>query len=327
MTLGYGEDGFDEDSHPPPAGSVSAGRADASPRAIPDGGQVVESDSAEGDDDEPESESAADDESEDEAEDGESASEDEAEDESEDEAEDEGEESKDEGGGSEENEEDEYHVEDAEDVYEGDDASGVLHLDLDGLFLDLLGLEVNLNPVTLDVSARPGESNLLGNLLSTVTGLLDGPSTVADRVKSMLGSAKSLLKTPLSWLQGLKDRTVGGLRNLAGKPMSWLQSLLGAPASLLGLGSDEGEESEADEEAAEDEEATDEEDTGEESDRPSILGRLKSGLAGLVPGFPLEEIIATIVSSALEQLLDQLEPENEAETDADAPAESQEAHS
>jgi hypothetical protein len=50
----------------------------------------------------------------------------------------------------------------------------ILFLDLGPLFLDLLGLEVNLDPVVLDVNAIPGAGNLLGNLLCAVTGLLDG---------------------------------------------------------------------------------------------------------------------------------------------------------
>ncbi|MGM0388730.1 MAG: hypothetical protein ACQEP0_09475 [Natrinema limicola] len=81
---------------------------------------------------------------------------------------------------AEEAEEDEYHIEDADDVYQDEAVAGVLHLDLDGLFLDLLGLEVNLNPVTLDVSARPGESNLLGTLLAAVSGLFDGSSGMLE---------------------------------------------------------------------------------------------------------------------------------------------------
>jgi len=55
-----------------------------------------------------------------------------------------------------------------------DDGSRLLHLSLDGLFLDLLGLEVDLDEVTLDLTARTGSGNLLGNLLSAVSGLLDG---------------------------------------------------------------------------------------------------------------------------------------------------------
>jgi hypothetical protein len=50
----------------------------------------------------------------------------------------------------------------------------VLHLVLGPLDLDLLGLQVHLDKVVLDVVARSGAGNLLGNLLCAVTGLLDG---------------------------------------------------------------------------------------------------------------------------------------------------------
>jgi hypothetical protein len=52
---------------------------------------------------------------------------------------------------------------------------GILHLDLGPLFLDLLGLQVDLSQVILDLSAQPGAGNLLGNLLCAVTNLLNGP--------------------------------------------------------------------------------------------------------------------------------------------------------
>jgi hypothetical protein len=54
-------------------------------------------------------------------------------------------------------------------------ACGIVHLDLGPLFLDLLGLQVDLSQVILDIAAAPGAGNLLGNLLCAVTGLLDGP--------------------------------------------------------------------------------------------------------------------------------------------------------
>lgn len=50
----------------------------------------------------------------------------------------------------------------------------VLHLVLGPLDLDLLGLEIHLNRVVLDIVARTGAGNLLGNLLCAITGLLDG---------------------------------------------------------------------------------------------------------------------------------------------------------
>jgi hypothetical protein len=50
----------------------------------------------------------------------------------------------------------------------------VLHLVLAPLDLDLLGLQVHLDRVVLDIVAVSGAGNLLGNLLCAVTGLVDG---------------------------------------------------------------------------------------------------------------------------------------------------------
>jgi hypothetical protein len=50
----------------------------------------------------------------------------------------------------------------------------VLHLVLGPLDLDLLGLQVHLDRVVLNIVAQSGAGNLLGNLLCAVVGLLDG---------------------------------------------------------------------------------------------------------------------------------------------------------
>ncbi len=61
--------------------------------------------------------------------------------------------------------------------------------------LDLLGLQVRTSPITVTISANPGDGALLGNLLSTVTTLvdLDGASqalnTVLDSTVDLLNSA------------------------------------------------------------------------------------------------------------------------------------------
>lgn len=49
----------------------------------------------------------------------------------------------------------------------------ILNLVLGPLDLDLLGLQVHLDRVVLDIVAVPGPGNLLGNLLCAVAGLLD----------------------------------------------------------------------------------------------------------------------------------------------------------
>lgn len=62
----------------------------------------------------------------------------------------------------------------------------ILTLDLGPLDLDLLGLVVNLSPISLDVTAVPGAGNLLGNLLCAVAGLLDGPGGALNGVVALL---------------------------------------------------------------------------------------------------------------------------------------------
>jgi hypothetical protein len=49
----------------------------------------------------------------------------------------------------------------------------ILFLELGPIYLDLLGLQVDLSQITLDITAERGPGNLLGNLLCAVAGLLD----------------------------------------------------------------------------------------------------------------------------------------------------------
>jgi hypothetical protein len=66
----------------------------------------------------------------------------------------------------------------------------ILHLDLGPLNLDLLGLQVHLNEVVLDITAQSGPGNLLGNLLCSVAGLLDngtGLNGLANLLNHLLG--------------------------------------------------------------------------------------------------------------------------------------------
>lgn len=55
----------------------------------------------------------------------------------------------------------------------------VLLLDLGPLDLDLLGLQIHLNEVVLEIVAEAGAGNLVGNLLCAVTSLLDGVAAIA----------------------------------------------------------------------------------------------------------------------------------------------------
>jgi hypothetical protein len=68
----------------------------------------------------------------------------------------------------------------------------ILFLDIPPISLDLLGLQLDLSEIILDLDAAPGPGNLLGNLLCAVTGLLDGGGLLSaltgllDRINAIL---------------------------------------------------------------------------------------------------------------------------------------------
>lgn len=70
----------------------------------------------------------------------------------------------------------------------------ILYLDLGPLHLDLLGLNVDLARVVLDIYAQAGAGNLVGNLLCAVVHLLDGPglfsaiANLLDQINSILAA-------------------------------------------------------------------------------------------------------------------------------------------
>lgn len=75
-------------------------------------------------------------------------------------------------------------------------ACDILNLDLGPLDLNLLGLQVDLAQVVLDITGVPGPGNLLGNLLCAVTGLLDGPGLlgqIGNVLDNLLGRITGLL--------------------------------------------------------------------------------------------------------------------------------------
>ena len=69
----------------------------------------------------------------------------------------------------------------------------ILDLVLGPLNLDLLGLEVFLDTVHLNITAQQGPGNLLGNLLCAVAGLLDGPTGVNAIVTQIAALLNQLL--------------------------------------------------------------------------------------------------------------------------------------
>lgn len=78
----------------------------------------------------------------------------------------------------------------------GDGSQGrcdILFLDIGPIFLDLLGLQIDLSQIVLDIDAVPGPGNLLGNLLCAVVGLLDGPNLIGNALNRLVGIINDLL--------------------------------------------------------------------------------------------------------------------------------------
>jgi hypothetical protein len=69
----------------------------------------------------------------------------------------------------------------------------ILHLVLGPLDLNLLGLRIQLNRLVLDITAEPGPGNLLGNLLCSITRLLDRSPLRAVAAANRLNRAIRLL--------------------------------------------------------------------------------------------------------------------------------------
>jgi hypothetical protein len=66
----------------------------------------------------------------------------------------------------------------------------ILNLVLGPIHLDLLGLVIDTNQIVVNITAVPGAGNLLGNLLCSIAGLLDGGGALArivDLLNQILG--------------------------------------------------------------------------------------------------------------------------------------------
>ena len=72
----------------------------------------------------------------------------------------------------------------------------ILDLVLGPLDLDLLGLQVHLDTVHLNITAQSGPGNLVGNLLCAVAGLLNGGTPLSG----ILGQIAALLNQLLGIL-------------------------------------------------------------------------------------------------------------------------------
>src|SRR3954469_1422860 len=72
-------------------------------------------------------------------------------------------------------------------------ACQVLNLQLGPINLNLLGLVVRTNQINVLIEAVPGAGNLLGNLLCTVTGLLDPNTLPTSQVVALLNPTLAIL--------------------------------------------------------------------------------------------------------------------------------------
>ena len=72
-------------------------------------------------------------------------------------------------------------------VQTGTTTCQILHLDIGPISLNLLGLQVNLSEIVLDITAQAAPNNLLGNLLCAVAGLLNSPGGLARLLNQILG--------------------------------------------------------------------------------------------------------------------------------------------
>ena len=72
----------------------------------------------------------------------------------------------------------------------------ILDLVLGPLDLNLLGLQVHLDTVHLNITAQSGPGNLLGNLLCAVAGLLNGPiglNVILTQITALLNQLLGIL--------------------------------------------------------------------------------------------------------------------------------------
>ena len=159
---------------------------------------------------------------------------------------------------------------------ESDESTTVLFLDIYGLDLDLLGLEVQLHQVVLDVFATEGDGNLLGNLLSSVAGLTD-PGGLSNLIPD-----------------GISDiLPEGGLSGMLPEDGLLPEDGIG---SMLGFGGEqEGEEGEEGEE-------------GDESE--GFISSKVSSIRESIPSLPVKQLLIEVIAGVIKQLLES--PEEDA---------------
>ena len=76
----------------------------------------------------------------------------------------------------------------------------ILHLRIDAIHLDLLGLKVDTSNICLDIDAHPGPGNLLGNLLCDISHLLDSGTPLSSILSGLSTTQLSDLSSGLTSL-------------------------------------------------------------------------------------------------------------------------------
>jgi len=97
----------------------------------------------------------------------------------------------------------------------------VLHLRLDPIHLDLLGLKVDTSPICLDITAQQGSGNLLGNLVGDLANLLNPPLVGGATTPTLPTAAQ--LNTALS-----NTNLLGGLNSI----LTQVTQNLASPSSV-----------------------------------------------------------------------------------------------
>ena len=64
---------------------------------------------------------------------------------------------------------------------------GVLHLDLGAVTLNVLGLQVTTQPISIDVSGTSGGSNVLGQLICTILDTVGNVIGLVNLLNQILG--------------------------------------------------------------------------------------------------------------------------------------------
>lgn len=120
----------------------------------------------------------------------------------------------------------------------------ILDLHINAIDLNLLGLEVKTSDICLNISATPGDGNLLGNLLCGLTGLLDpsAPALTSAAAPSLdtdaiLGQLNDLFSSTTSDLLGQLNSLLGSaLTPTAADSSTDVLNLSLAPVDLNLLG-------------------------------------------------------------------------------------------